>query len=225
MTFAPRTTGDPPPTSVWIVEDNPLYRRHLAAAIEQAPGLCCPVVASRCGEALAALDGGLVPDIVLMDIGLPGMDGIEGTRRVRSLSPASRVVMLTVHEEDEKVFAALCAGASGYLLKPAPVEKIVEAIREVVRGGAPVNAYIAAKVLALFARSPISTPRDPAYGLTSREREVLGFLVDGFTMREIAERLAVSYHTVDSHLRNIYARLHVHSRSAAVAKAVREKLF
>jgi DNA-binding NarL/FixJ family response regulator len=214
----------PPATAVWIVEDNDLYRRSLAVALAEAPGLACPLAVGSCEEALAALDNGLLPDIVLMDIGLPGLSGIDGAKQVRSLAPACRVVMLTVHEEDEKVFAALCAGASGYLLKPAPVEAIVEAIRQVSRGAAPINGYIAAKVLAMFSRLPAPRGGPEGYGLTPREKEILQLLVDGLTMKQIAARLVVSYHTIDSHLRNIYDKLHVRSRSGAVAKALRERL-
>lgn len=210
------------PVSIWVVEDNRLYRQGLAAAIDQTVGMRCALAAGSCEEALAALDAGLVPDIVLMDIGLPGLDGIEGTRRIRSLAPACRVIMLTVHEEDEKIFQAVCAGASGYLLKPATARRIVEAIGEVARGAAPINGYIAAKVLGMFARLP--PPSGDGYHLTEREREILQLLVDGLTMRQLAERLTVSYHTIDTHLRNIYDKLHVRSRSGAVAKAVRERL-
>jgi DNA-binding NarL/FixJ family response regulator len=208
---------------VWIVEDNAKLRRDLAVLIDAELDLCCPVAVSCCEEAFAALDEDPPPDVVLMDLGLPGMSGIEGTARLHSLSPATRIVVLTVHAEDESVFAAICAGACGYLLKPSPPESIVAAVRQAASGAAPMNAYIAAKVLAMFARlAPARGPDE--YGLTAREREILQLLVDGLTMRHIAQRLAVSYHTVDTHLRNIYAKLHVRSRSGAVAKALREKL-
>jgi len=211
-------------TSVWIVEDNALYRRSLAELLSGTRGLSCPVAVSTCEEAFDALDAGLVPDIVLMDIGLPGADGIEGAARFRSAAPSARVVMLTVHQEDEKVFRALCAGASGYLLKPAPAERIVEAVREVERGAAPMNGYIARKVLDMLTRLPAPGPPSGDYALTAREREILRLLVESLTMREIAARLSVSYHTIDAHIRNVYEKLHVRSRSGAVAKALRERL-
>lgn len=214
----------PEPTQVWLVEDNDLYRRSLADLLSAAGDLACPLSVGSCEEALAALDAGEVPDLVFMDIGLPGMSGIEGTRRIRSLSPASRVVMLTVHEEDDKVFEAICAGASGYLLKSASADRIVEAVRQVVRGAAPINGQIATKMLRLFSGLAPREPTPDEHGLSPREREILQHLVDGMTMKQIAGRLGVSYHTVTTHVRNIYEKLHVHSRGGAVSKAIREGL-
>jgi DNA-binding NarL/FixJ family response regulator len=214
----------PEPTHVWLVEDNELYRGSLAALLAATDDLACGLSVGSCEEALAGLDAGEVPDIVFMDIGLPGMSGIEGTRRIRSLSPTTRVVMLTVHEEDGKVFEAICAGASGYLLKSAPADRIVEAVRQVVSGDAPINGQIAAKMLRLFAGLAPREPAAESYGLSPREREILQHLVDGMTMKQIARRLGVSYHTVTTHVRNIYEKLHVHSRGGAVSKAVREGL-
>ena len=208
---------------VWVIEDNVKLRRDLAELIEAESDLSCPLAVERCEDALAALDEDPPPDVVLIDIGLPGMSGIDGTRRLRSLSPASRVVVLTIHAEDEKIFNAICAGACGYLLKPSSPETIVAAVRQASRGAAPINAYIADKMLSMFARL---APAQPAadYRLTRRESEILQRLVEGLTMRQIADRLTVSYHTVDTHLRNIYEKLHVHTRSKAVAKALQEKL-
>jgi len=210
--------------TVWLVEDNGFYRRGLAQLINETEGMRCPMAVADCEDALAALEEDPGPDIVLMDIGLPGMDGIEGTRRIRGLSPASRVIMLTVHEEDQKVFEALCAGASGYLLKPSPPSRILEAIREVQSGAAPMNGYIARKVLDMFGRLAVDHARPQDYGLTPREKEILQQLVEGLSMKQIAAALDLSYHTVDTHLRNIYDKLHVHSRTSAVAKVFREKL-
>jgi DNA-binding NarL/FixJ family response regulator len=209
---------------VWVVEDTLLLRRALVAVLNQADDLSCGFDSDRCELAIAAVEGGRAPDIVLMDIGLPGMDGIEGTRAIRSLSPMTRVIMLTVHEDNEKIFDAMCAGASGYLLKPTSTEAIVDAVRQVQNGGAPINAYIASKLLTLFARLAAPTSGAEQYGLTKREREILQLLVDGLTMAKIAGRLGVSYHTIDTHIRNIYAKLHVHTRGGAVAKAVKERL-
>jgi DNA-binding NarL/FixJ family response regulator len=207
--------------TVWVVEDHALYRRSTAAVLGEAEGVCCPVAVASCEEALAALDDGDLPEIVLMDIGLPGMNGIEGARAIRARAPSARVVMLTVHEEDEQVFEAICAGASGYLLKPASPERIVEAVREVRTGAAPINGYIAGRLLGMFAR--LAGPRAD-YGLTAREKEILEGMVEGLAMKEIAGRLNVSYHTVDTHVRNVYEKLHVHTRGGAVAKALRERL-
>ncbi len=212
------------PTAVWIVEDNRTFRQNLAVLVDQDREMRCPVSVESCEEAIEALDEKPPPDIVLMDIGLPGMDGIDGTREIRARAPSTRVIMLTVQEEDEKVFRAVCAGATGYLLKPLPSEKILEAIRLVREGAAPINAYIARKVLAMFSRFTVTPSEAPSYGLTPREKEILSLLVDGATMKTIAAHCCLSYHTIDTHLRNIYEKLHVHSRSSAVAKAIREGL-
>ncbi len=207
--------------AVWVVEDNTLYRENTADVLNDTVGIGCPVAVASCEEALAELDGGALPDIVMMDIGLPGMDGIEGARAIRARSPATRVVMLTVHEEDDQVVEAICAGASGYLLKPSSPERIVEAVREVQAGAAPINGFIAGRLLDMFARL-VGTRTD--YGLTTREKEILEGMVDGLVLKEIAARLNVSYFTVDTHVRNVYEKLHVHSRGGAVAKALRERL-
>lgn len=210
--------------TVWIVEDNRMLRRNLAELIEEQPGMSCPVAVESCEEFLAALEAGGAPDVVLMDLGLPGRGGTEGIQRIQSLSPSTQVIVLTIHEEDEKVFEAICAGASGYLLKPSPPARILEAIVEVRRGAAPINAFIARKMLSMFGRLPANRSAAGDYGLTPREREILQLLVDGLTMKEIARRLNLSYHTIGNHLRNIYHKLHVRSRSGAVAKALREDL-
>jgi DNA-binding NarL/FixJ family response regulator len=159
-----------------------------------------------------------------MDIGLPGIDGIEGTRRIKALSPTTRIIMLTVHEESREIFEAICAGASGYLLKPSSANDISDAVHDALQGAAPINAFIAGKMLEMFAR--LAEPRSAAedYGLTAREREILQLLVEGLTVGQIAERLGISFHTVDSHTRNIYAKLHVHTRTSAVAKTLKEHL-
>jgi DNA-binding NarL/FixJ family response regulator len=208
---------------VWLVEDNTTYRRSIARLIEQSGGMTCSLAVVTCEEALAALETRPPPAIVLMDISLPGINGIEGTRRLRTRSPDTRVIMLTVHEESDKVFEAICAGASGYLLKPADAAGIVRAIREVQDGAAPINAFIARKMLDMFSR--LSPPEsDEDYGLSGREREILQLMTADLTLGQIAERLFVSRHTIDTHSRNIYAKLHVHTRIGAVTKALKEGL-
>jgi DNA-binding NarL/FixJ family response regulator len=221
--------GASPPAEaleVWLVEDSAMLRGALGELIDRQPDMRCALAVGDCESFLTALDAGGAPDVVLIDIGLPGRSGIDGISRLHSQSPASKAIVLTIHAEDDKVFAAICAGASGYLLKPSPPERIVAAVREAARGAAPINAYIAGKMLAMFARlapKPAATGEED-YGLTARERQILDQLVAGLTLRQIAEQLHLSHHTIGNHLRNVYRKLHVRSRSGAVAKALREEL-
>lgn len=214
----------PEEADVWVVEDKAIFRNALESLLHKTPGLGCTLAVDSCERALDSIEEGSAPDIVLMDIGLPGMDGIEGTRRIKALSPTTRIIILTVHEESQKIFDAICAGASGYLLKPSSAENIADALHDVQQGAAPINSFIAGKMLEMFAR--LAEPRSAAddYGLTPRELEILELLVESLTVPQIAERLGVSFHTVDSHTRNIYAKLHVRTRTAAVAKTLKERL-
>lgn len=207
--------------NIWIIEDNTPFRISIEGVINKSADMRCPLAVPCCEDALAVLKEGDAPDIVLMDIGLPGMSGIEGARLIHDLSPSTRVIMLTVHEDNEKIFAALCAGASGYLLKPASMDHVVTAIREVQRGGASINAQVARKVLGMFTK--MAVPQGD-YGLSTRETEILNFLVEGLGQNAIAEKIHRSQHTVNNHIRNIYAKLHVNTRSGAVAKALKERL-
>ena len=208
-------------TEVWVVEDDLRFRSGLKELLSTTPGMRCQDVFKRCEEALESLREKGPPQIMLVDIGLPGMSGIEGIRQMKLLSPATEFVVLTVHEDRQNVFDAICAGATGYLVKTLPPETIVEKIRESARGGAPMDPVIARRVLELL--SGATSLRD-AYGLTDREQEVLNLLVQGMTRMEIAEKLFVSASTVNTHSRNIYEKLHVHTRGGAVAKALKERL-
>lgn len=206
---------------IWIVEDNAFLRDTLVEVLDRQPWGRCTLAVETCEEALEALDRGEVPQVVLMDLGLPGMDGLEGISRIKTASPASHVIVVTVQEDRDQIFEALCAGASGYLLKPASASEVAEAIQTALDGGAPINAFIARKVLSMF--TEYAAPRRD-YGLTEREREILELLTEGCSQKRIAIALELSRHTVDTHLRNIYGKLHVHSRTAAVAKALKERL-
>jgi DNA-binding NarL/FixJ family response regulator len=208
---------------VWLIEDHADSRRVLARVLNRADNLSCPCAFNTCETALEALrTTRQPPDVVLLDIGLPGMNGIEGIAHLKALAPAVHVIILTVYDDQEKVFKAICAGASGYLLKNTDEEDIAQGVREVLEGGAPINPRVARLVLNRFTGA--STPAKQEYGLSTREREVLEFMVQGLIKKEIAERLKLSYHTVDNHLRSIYTKLQVHTRSGAVAKAVTENL-
>ncbi len=197
-------------------------RDSLKEAINKSGQISCR---NSFGSGEAALDliekEELVPHIILLDIGLPGLNGIQLIPELKKLSPTSKILIITVHDDDENVFNAICAGASGYLLKDLSSEKIVSSINEVMNGGAPMNSHIAKKVLSMFRDQNI---KSDGYSLSEREKEILGQLVEGLSKKQISERLFLSYHTVDSHLRNIYAKLEVHSRGSAISKAIREKL-
>jgi DNA-binding NarL/FixJ family response regulator len=216
-----RQQTDIPPLSVWVVEDNPSYRETISELIRQTPTLRFERAFASCEEALADLANSPVPDLALMDIGLPGMNGIEGVRKLKAISPETLVVMLTMFDENDLIFRAICAGASGYLLKSESTDKIISSLQDVLNGGAPMNAQIARKVVDMFSR--LASPRSD-YALTAREREILQSLVDGLSKKVIAEKLFLSFHTIDKHMRGIYTKLQVHSRSGAVAKALKENL-
>jgi DNA-binding NarL/FixJ family response regulator len=209
--------------AVWLVEDHEDARRAVMRAINRAPDLSCPCAFASCEEALESLRHQTPPRVMLLDVRLPGMDGIEGISRIKALAPEVHVLMLTVYDDHEKVFRAICAGASGYLLKSDDQDAIIAAIKNVINGGAPMNPRVAKLVLNMFAK--MAAPQKAEYGLSEREREILELMVNGLIKKEIADRLGLSYHTVDNHLRNIYHKLHVHTRTGAVAKAVREHLF
>jgi DNA-binding NarL/FixJ family response regulator len=208
--------------TVWLVEDNETFRNTVSRALARVPTIDCTRRFPNAEEAINELEKGGVANVILLDIELPGINGVEAVKRIKSLSPSTRIIMFTVVDGHDKIFSAICAGASGYLLKTSPAQKIVEAIHEVHTGGAPMTPKVARSVLDMFARLP-----QPAedYRLTEREQEILHLMVDGLIKKEIADKLSLSYHTVDTHLRNIYTKLHVHTRGGAVAKAVKERLF
>lgn len=210
---------------VWIVEDNQLFRDSLRETVDREPDLVCALALESCEELFDALEAGDRPDLVLMDLSLPGAGGEEGIARLSAQVPDCDVLVLTVHDDDEHVFDAIRAGASGYLLKPSSPEEVIGAIRETRRGAAPLDAYIARRILRFFTRLPAAGRTDKEeYGLTPRETEILHLVVDGLDRPAIARRLGLSYHTVSNHLRNVYRKLHVTNRSQVVAKAIREGL-
>jgi DNA-binding NarL/FixJ family response regulator len=207
--------------TIWLVEDNIHFQKTLTELINETEGMRCPLGFKSCEEALKALESFEPPEVILLDIGLPGMSGVEGVKQFKAASPSTYLIMLTIHDDSTNVFNALCAGASGYLLKDSSPENAIEAIREVLAGGAPMNASIAHTVLELF--TSLATPKSN-YGLTDREREILKLMVNGFTKKKIAKQLFVSFHTVNTHLKNIYIKLQVHTLSGAVSKVYKENL-
>jgi DNA-binding NarL/FixJ family response regulator len=205
-----------------VIEDNSLFRKTLTGFINQSPELVCSHNFSSCEDALETMERESIdPDIIFLDIGLPGMNGIEGISHLRNTAPSAKIIILTIRDDDETIFKAICSGASGYLLKDSTSEKILDSIKEVLNGGAPMNSSIAARVLKMFKEF---VPAQGDYSLTKREKEILKLLVDGLSKNIIAEKLFLSYHTVDGHIRKIYEKLEVHSASGAVAKALKENL-
>ena len=208
-------------TRIAIIEDERELREGLQSLINLTPNLSCVKSFGTMETALREIRDDEI-DLVLTDIGLPKISGIEGTQILREKFPELPVVILTVHEENEKIFQALCAGASGYLLKNTPPKQIIEAINEVLSGGAPMSPDVARRVVTLFRK--FAPPEISDYKLTEQEKQILKMLVDGHHYKTAAHELGISIHTVSFHLRNIYSKLHVHSKTEAVAKALREGL-
>ena len=207
--------------SVAIVEDQKRTREGLAALLASEPDLAVVGPFSSMEEALPALTRRL-PDALLCDIALPGMSGIEGLRRLKAAQPELRALMLTVHGDDAHVLEAICAGASGYLLKDTPPERLVAAVRELAAGGAPMSSDVARRVLQLVRE--VAPPRAGEHELTPRELDVLRALAEGHSYKTAARALDLSIDTVRFHVRAIYAKLHVHSKSEAVLQALRRGL-
>ncbi len=207
--------------TVGVVEDSRDLRRGVNLILESSTSCRCVGTFSSAEDFLERFPV-LKPKVVLMDIGLPGISGIEATRTVKQRYPATEIIILSVFEDDDNVFQAICAGASGYVTKPVMPQRLLEAVGEVSAGGTPMSPHIARRVLNLFKQH--LPPPASDYDLTAREKEVLGFLVNGGTFQDIADTLVVSVFTVRAHIRNIYEKLHVHSKSEAVAKALLERL-
>ena len=202
--------------SVIIVEDDSEIRESLSLLINGTPDFECLESFEDAESSLKWLNEE-IPDVVLMDIGLPGISGIEAIKKIKEKYPSLDVLVLTIHENDEYVFDALCAGATGYLTKDTLPAKILEGIKEVYNGGAPMSTQIARMVIGSF-------KIEPSPDLTKRETEVLTELCNGSSYKMIADTLFISEETVRKHIKNIYRKLEVHSKSEAVAKAIRDKL-
>jgi DNA-binding NarL/FixJ family response regulator len=207
--------------TIWIIEDHAAFRRTLVRVLEAEDEVECPRDFDSCEKALAALARDEAPDLILLDVGLPGMSGLEGIRLIKDKAPKALVVILTVFEDDDKVFAAICAGAAGYLLKTSSATEITQAVRDALDGGSPMTSRIARRVLDMFSKL---APKQADYGLSDREKEILQLMVTGLIKKEIADRLTLSVHTVDTYLRRIYEKLEVNTRTGAVAKALKEGL-
>lgn len=206
---------------VAIVEDQPEIREGLAALIDGTSGYRCIGAFRSMEEALARIHAPL-PQVVLIDIGLPGMSGIEGIRALKARFADVLVLVLTIYDDDERIFEAMCAGACGYLLKKTPPARLLDSIKEVVEGGAPMSPEVARRVIDLF--RDIRPPEHADYHLTPHETRLLKLLVDGHNYKSAAVELRVSVNTISFHMRRVYEKLQVHSKSEAVAKALRQRL-
>lgn len=204
-----------------IIEDQRDIREGLATLVNGTAGYRCTGSYRSMEEALDRIASD-PPDVVLCDIGLPGMSGIEGIGVLKERHPGLSLLMLTVYDDDDRIFDALCAGACGYLLKRTPPARLLESLREAVSGGAPMSPEVASRVISLFREIRPSERAD--YDLTPHESRLLKLLVDGHNYTTAADELKVSYNTVKFHMRHIYEKLQVHSKSEAVAKAMRERL-
>lgn len=207
---------------VSIVEDDARVRSGLVQLINISEGFQCVSHHANAEVALTDLPAAK-PDVVLMDINLPGANGVECVRQLKPHLPNAQIVMLTVYEETEMIFKALTAGATGYLLKQTPPAELLNAIRDVHRGGSPMTSHIARKIVASF-QQQASAPTRGLENLTPREQEVLDHLAKGFLYKEIADALGISYDTVHAHIRRIYEKLQVRSRTEAVAKHLHQSL-
>lgn len=203
-----------------ITEDNSTIRDGLALLINATDGMECIAAFSSCEDMLEGINK-FNPDIFLQDIELPGMSGIEGVKKVKEKIPDAVILMLTVFENEEFIFSALKAGASGYLLKKTAPAQLIEAIKDVYSGGSPMSSDIARKVVSFFQQKPQQN-LDNLELLSDREKEILASLSDGNSYKIIADKLFISIDTVRSHIRNIYKKLHVHNQSEAVSKAIKK---
>lgn len=211
------------PIRVVAFDDNKDLRDMFRMLVDAQPDMVCVAVHPDLSQMMRDLDAAK-PDVIVMDIQMPGMNGIEGVKAIKARWPEARILMQTVFEDEDNVFQAIRAGASGYILKTAHANDMMQAIRDVHAGGSAMTPAIAFKVLELFrAHSPDGVrPNDP--GLSDREKSVLTLLVKGRSYKMIADELGISYHTVDSHIRKIYEKLHVHNTAEAVGRAVRDGL-
>lgn len=210
---------------VAIFEDNKLVRDALEAILNGTPGFtCCGVFAD--GNNWDRHVKSSQPDVVLMDIEMPGLSGIEVTQHINENFPEVKILIQTVFNDSEKIFHAMCAGASGYILKNDPPHKYLEAINEVYNGGAPISPSVAKKMLGFFSNKNVLlvSPQSTDYLLSDREKEILHLMVEGHNYKDIADKAFISYETVRTHVKHIYKKLHVASRSEAIQKAVQQGL-
>jgi len=206
---------------VAVFDDNKPRRELLEMLLNSTTGMQCTGAFEDCRDVIKNIVQN-IPDVVLMDIDMPHVNGIEGLQLIRKQFPQVKILMQTVFEDDEKIFAAICAGADGYILKKTPPAKLIDSIHEAMSGGAPMTPTVARQVLLLFNNRNKKSATD--FNLTTREHEILSMLVQGLSYKMIADKCNVSYSTVNSHISHIYEKLHVKSGTEAVAKAIEQKI-
>lgn len=211
-------------TRVWLVEDNTMFADGVGWVVDSLEDMACTGRFISAEAAFNALDEAPPPDVILLDVQLPGMDGIAALGTFRERAPKAKVIILTVFDAADKIFRAVCAGASGYILKSSGIDRIGESIRQVMAGGASMTPAVAMKVLDAFTRMERPPAGTDAYHLTPREHEILGLLADGLVKKEIAAVLNIGISTVSTHLERVYEKLHVNTNTGAVGKALREGL-
>jgi len=209
---------------VWVVEDNDIYRQALVRSINSTENMQCDFNFNNAESLLTKLSQGIVPDVILLDVQLPEMDGITALNFVKKINVDVKTIILTVFDDSDKIFRAVCAGASGYILKSGIRSEVGDVIEEVMNGGAPMTPSVAKKVLSLFSNLEQSNSKKADYQLSERELEVLRLMAEGLIKKEIADKLKLSTHTINTHIRNIYIKLHVDTNTGAVAKGIRENL-
>lgn len=207
---------------IGIVEDNRKIRDLIQRYLDMQEGMSCPVAVDSVEEMQKYLEEYEKPDVILMDIQLPGMSGIEGIQQIKKSYPEIDIIMLTVYHDSHKIFDSLCAGASGYLLKHTSLPEIRDSIQTLLDGGAPMSPQIARKVINYFKKP--EPQKDPETNLTPREQDIVNGLVDGLSYKMIADRYEISIDTVRAHIRNIYKKLHVNSKAEVIAKSLRGEI-
>jgi DNA-binding NarL/FixJ family response regulator len=203
--------------NVVLVEDEQAVRKGLSVLLNGTPGYRCVQAFGSVEEALRSIEG-QGPDVLLLDINLPGISGAEGARLLHERYPSTKILMLTIYDEEEHIFESICNGACGYLLKRTPPADLLEGIRQLHEGGAPMSPEVARKVVELFQKSP--PPRTVAHDLTPHEVRLLGMLAEGYSYQAAADHFHVSINTIRDYIRSIYEKLHVHSKTEAVRKAI-----
>ena len=208
---------------VTVFDDHPVIRDNIEMLVDAEDDMICTGMFPDCTDLERKIEKSN-PDVIIMDIQMPGMNGIEGVKQIKKNFPAAKILMQTVFEDEQRIFDSICAGASGYILKKSSAEEIVKAIRDTYAGGSPMTPTIAMKVLEKFRADHKTAGNENDFGLSDREKEILALLSKGKSYKMIADELKISFYTVDSHIRKIYEKLHVHSMTEAVDKARRSRL-